>query len=239
MRTLRLFFIFISICIQSKYALAAESYELTINNGSGMPVSPAAVYFMNGQESISEIGMSPSAGLVQLCQMGNPAALLTELQNNNSVSGSGSTKGPILPGQSKTILLQIAHPEAHSVHIVAMYGKTKDACVVIDISSDDLLILSASRGREIKRMDRAIVTGAFLDPAVPVTTTGSTCLGAATAVDCLRTFSSANSGSKAIRFFPGYLPSVLSALEKIYGAEQAQSLLLQGGAVSYKIRHVR
>ena len=49
-------------------AHAATQYELSITNGSNMPISPAVIAVQNRASSETLIGQTASTGLVQLCQ---------------------------------------------------------------------------------------------------------------------------------------------------------------------------
>lgn len=71
----------IALCLSvaaTANAQATTKYELTITNGSQMPLSPAAIYTKNGGDSAVSVGSRPTTGFIQLCQTGNPVTRLTE-----------------------------------------------------------------------------------------------------------------------------------------------------------------
>lgn len=226
--------------LASASAAAGVQYELTVTNSSRMPISPAVVYAIQGQQGTSEPGTIPSAGFVKLCQTGNPDGKAGELSGNRAVKFVSTTAGPILPGQSETVTVKVADPFRQSVHFEAMYGLSKATCSVIDIDSRTLYSLALGWDQEVIRDDHAIDAGAFTDPALPPKSSpdhASACATAPSAIQCLRDLS-VPAAEPQVKFFRGYLPSLLQLLEDRYGAAQVQQLLLptSAGAVRYRIR---
>ena len=213
-------------------AWAGEHYRLTITNGSGMPLSPGALYVMDGHKSVTEVGAAPSPGLVQLCTSGNNATILDELKANREIVSVQATPGLVLPGQTISVDFFTGR-SGQSVHFVAMYGKTKDTCSVIDLSR---AILKETHEGPSTGVDRAVATGAFSDPAVPQGNSG-VCAAANDAIGCIRLLTQPIQQA-SIRFFPGYLPSVLDYVEALFGASSVTPLLLQGGAVTYSLQRL-
>lgn len=212
-------------------------YELTITNGSQMPISPGAVYAKNGAESAVSIGGVATAGFTQLCQTGNVTTRLTELKSQANVKFLTQTTGPILPGQSQTIVVEVANPLTQSLHFEAMYGKSKDVCSVASINSHSLVALKQHVTAAIIQKDDTLLTGSFTNPVLP---TGmsyldtSFCSTAVDAISCLRSLSKPTNGK--IHFFAGYSPSFISALENKYGADSVESLIFPtSGAVQIKL----
>ncbi len=206
-----------------------NGYKLKITNGSAMPVSPGTLYITSNQNSLIKIGAVTTDGFTRLCQTGNPEDRFLEVNKNEKVLWSQKTTGPILPGESIEVTVPATH-HGRAIHFEAMYGKTKDTCAVFHLNASELNGLTQQDVFEGR--DEVISTGAFLDPALPQNQgVADVCQSAGNAVDCLRMLAPANSGKK-IRFFPGYLPTVLAALEKLYGPEQTQALLIPtSGAV--------
>lgn len=229
-----------TLLLTTSFAWAATKYELTITNGSQMPISPAAIYVKNGGESASSIGKNPSVGFIQLCQTGTPTARLSELRSDSTVSFVFQAAGPILPGETRVVEVEVAQPQQQSIHFETMYGKTKDVCGVGTVNSHSLVALKQHVADEIVAKDNAVQTGAFTDPTLPPGMTyldPSVCPNAMNAVSCLRELSSQNTGKAQIRFFSGYFPSLVSALESKYGSADVQTLLLPvSGAIQFKLK---
>jgi len=147
----------------------------------------------------------------------------------------------LFPGQSETVTIDVPNPRRQSIHFEAMYGNTKDTCATFTVAGARLAMLGDNDdASDIAGTDLARATGAFADPVVPAGATSGTLCGSATsAIDCLRTLAPSASGSPSIRAFPGYLPSLVSLLESIYGSADVETLIIpSGGAVSYRITAV-
>ncbi len=229
----------LSVLLGNTNAVAATTYLLSITNGGVMPISPMAVYVKDGQNGVASVGQEPSAGLIQLCQMGNPAKLVQELRMDSSVKMVTQTTSPILPGESKVIEVRVASPRLQSIHFVSMYGKTKDVCASGFVGSHSMYALRQHITSEILGKDNVIQTGAFLDPALPMDdeADSAVCSGSADAISCLRELALPNSGISKIRFFNSYLPSLVSFLETKYGSADVLSLSVPtSGAVQFQLK---
>lgn len=215
-------------------------YDLTITNGSLMPISPAVIYTKNGGGSATPVGTMPTTGFMQLCQTGNVATRLSELKMNSSVKFVTQTNAPIAPGETRAVEVEVLNPQQQSLHIETMYGKSKDACGIGSVNSHSLFALKQHVTAEIIENDDAVLTGAFVDPVLPPGMTyldPSVCPAAMNAVSCLRELSAPNAGNARVRFFAGYFPSLISALETKYGSTDVQTLLLPtSGAIQFKIK---
>jgi hypothetical protein len=222
----------------AQMALAGQRYELTLTNGSQMPISAGVVYAINGQNGISEIGGVPSPGLIRLCQMGDPSIKFTEVQADKNVSWVAKTPGPILPGQTVTVEVDVDHPHDQSVHFEAMYGKSKEVCASIRVGSQSLRSLAAHSEDEVIDTDHVISAGAATEPMIPSgAALTSVCQNATTAIDCLRALTTNRTGGMQIHSFAGYLPSVLDFLESKYGGNDVLTLFVpHSGAVNYSIK---
>ncbi len=218
-------FLAATLCAAS-LAQAATHYKIKVTNGSGMPISPGVVYVTANAEPLIKIGSLPTVGFTRLCQTGNPDVRITEINKRANVIWSQKTSGPILPGQTFELRLPISN-RGQSIHFEAMYGKTKDTCAVYNLNTRHLARFMDMTVPLVVDKDEVVSTGAFLDPAISAGhSVGDVCQAAASAVDCLRLLAEVNQNENKIRFFPGYLPSVLNALEEKYDAQDVQSLMI-------------
>jgi hypothetical protein len=224
----------------SANAQNANKYELTITNGADTPISPGVFYAKNGASPAAQVGEAPTVGFIQLCQTGNPATRLTELKADSAVQFADQTTAPILPGESRSVEVEVMNPQTQSIHLEVMYGKSKNVCGVASVNSHSLVALKEHVTQEYLGKDNTLLTGAFLDPALP---TGSNyqdtnlCPDAVNAIACLRQLSVPNPESAKIRNFAGYFPSLLMALEVKFGAADLQTLLIPtSGAVQIKLK---
>jgi hypothetical protein len=223
------------------HAQAIEKYELTITNGSQMPLSPAVIYVKGDGLSAAPVGSVPSVGFTQLCQTGNRMTRINELKSNASVKFVAETTAPILPGESRSIEVQVMNPRQQSIHFETMYGKTKDVCGVVSLNSHSLVALKHHVSSEIIQNDITVLTGAFMDPVVPpgmeYPDVDELCPSAMNAVSCLRELALPNPGRASVRFFSGYLPSLITALEMKFGAADVRTLLFpESGAIQAKLK---
>jgi len=216
----------------------AARYQVKVTNGGEMPISPVAVYVSDTEATTSALGMPATPGFIKLCQTGNPDLRLQELDAEPAVRSTYRTNGLLFPGMSETIQVEVRDPLSQKIHFEAMYGKSKDACATFTVQSATLVELAHEQNRDSVGQDRVVATGAFYDPALPAgadTTTG--CAGLSSAVDCLRSLATAKAKPTLVRAFPGYLPSVLSALEHAFGSMEAQNLVIPAaGALTYQVK---
>lgn len=221
-------------------AQSAKMYTLTITNGSEMPISPGVYYTKTGAEPSAQIGQAPTAGFIQLCQTGNPATRLTELKADAMIQFADQTMAPILPGESRVVEVEVMNPQTQSIHFEVMYGKSKNVCGVASINSHSLIALSQHVTSEYLGKDNTLLTGAFLDPALPKGSSyldQAVCPEATNAVTCLRLLSAQNPDSAKIRNFAGYFPSLLMALEAKFGSADVETLLIPtSGAIQIKLK---
>ncbi len=221
-------------------AHAATTYELTITNGGPMPLSPSVVYVHSGQEALARPGEPAPNGLVQLCQSGNAMARAMEIDAKSGVSFLAQTQGLILPGESRTIEVQVDDVATQSIQFETMYGKTKDICGVASFNSHSLQALKQHVTTKVVSKDDVIQTGAFLSPALPMGQSyldSNACDMQATAIDCLRALSRPAPMRVKIHAAEPYLSSVTMFLERKYGASETQSLLLSGaGAIQFELK---
>ncbi len=227
---------FIACTTLGAEASSTKKYLLTITNGGLMPISPAVIYVKNGQGGGAQIGSEPTMGFAQLCQTGDRSTRMMEVKNDMNVTSVAETMFPLLSGESKTVEIEVQNPSRQSLHFESMYGKTKDICAVGSIGGQNLYALRARFTSEVIANDKTLLSGAFLDPALPVDQS-EVCETATSAANCLRELSSANPQKKQIRFFAGYLPSVLNFLETKYGSEDVKTLLLTtSGAIQLQLK---
>lgn len=215
-------------------AEASVKYHLTLTNGGQMPFSPAVIYVRNGQAKDLSIGSQPSLGFVKLCQTGNPVDRAKELKTDKAVYALTTSSAPILPGESKDIVIEVSNSAKQSIHIEAMYGKTKDVCAVGYIGGHNLYAVESKVFSDYFAKDSVVGSGAFLEPVV---TTSAACSSAKDAVSCLRELAAPNTEKQALHFFSAYLPSVLDFLETKYGANEVQPLLIpSAGALQIRLQ---
>lgn len=216
------------------------TYLLTLTNGSLMPISPIAVYAGNGQVGKTQIGRPPSPGFIQLCQSGDPSLRIRELDMEADVTFKTQTIGLVMPGESRTVEVEVQDPLRQSIHFETMYGKTKDICAIGQINGHSLYALKQHVTSEVIGKDNVLQTGAFLDPVLPMGhdyLDMSVCEGQMSAISCLRSLSAANTGMAKVRFFSTYLSSVQMLLENKYGASETQSLIIpSSGAVEFRLK---
>lgn len=224
----------------SSYAAGLTHFELTVINGGHMPISPAAIYVQSGAASSADVGLSPSAGFIQLCQTGSPAGRVPELKAEKQITFLTQTTAPILPGESRTIDVAVEYPWIESLHFEGMYGKTKDTCSVGLIDSTVIAALMNHRLREFVGRDSVLQTGSFTDPTLPSqngAADANVCKGLTDAVSCLRSLALATQGTATIRFFAPYFPSVVSFLESKYGTSDTETLIIPtSGAVQFRLK---
>lgn len=235
MKTFPVLALFFALAAQN--ALAAR-YQVRVTNGGEMPISPVAVYVTGSETTSSALGMPASPGFVKLCQTGNPDLRLQELDADPAVRSTYRTTALLMPGMSEMVEVEVRDPRSQKIHFEGMYGKSKDACATFTVQSAALVDLASGRNMDATGQDRVVSTGAFPDPALPAGTDATNaCAAFSTAVDCLRSLAAAKPQPSMVRAFPGYLPSVVSALEHSFGASEAQSLVIPaGGALSYQVK---
>ncbi len=229
----------LSILLGNTESLASNTYILSITNGGVMPISPMAVYVKVGQNGVASVGQKPSAGVIQLCQSGNPAMLVQELKMDSRVKMVTQTTSPIFPGETRMIEVVVPSPRWQSIHFESMYGNTKDACASGFVGSHNLFALKRHIASEIIGKDNVIQTGAFLDPILPVDDhkNPAVCSQAENSISCLRELALPNSGVAKIRFFNSYLPSLVSFLETKYSSADVLNLSLPtSGAIQFQLK---
>ncbi len=221
-------------------AFAATTYSLTITNGGVMPISPSVTYVKNGQLPLTQVGQAPAPGFIQLCQTGNNMTRVQEVQMNMDVTAHAETMGLIMPGETRTVEIDVQDPLKQSLQFEAMYGKSKDACAVATFNSHSLYALKQHVTADIFAKDNVVQTGAFTVPALPAGRTyldADVCAMQADAVSCLRSLSMPMMSGAKVRFFSPYLSSVPMLLEVKYGAAAAQELnLTSSGAVQFDLK---
>lgn len=218
------------------FAANHKMLSLKIKNGGTMPISGGALYASAADAPLSQIGSKATDGLTALCQTGSNDLRFQELSSEHTKKSGVrfvvKTQGPILPGQEIEVLVPAYQVRGRSLHFEAMYGRTKDACASISISK--LQVAQGLYRYAVQGQDQVISTGRFSNPVVDENA-ASQCQDADNAVSCLRNLSVNEDG--VIRFFPGYLPSVLNFLETNYGASDVQGLLIPGaGALRFELK---
>lgn len=218
----------------SSQTFSAVKYDLTVYNGSGMPLSASAVYVRSGSGTDRTIGARPTDAFIGVCEKGNASARVTELRKDPRNSFVAQLPGPIMPGEMRTIKVTVDHPYAQELHFETMYAKTKETCGVIDVPSRQLTDAYHSN-RSVQGRDMVVVSGAYENPKLG-TDPSAVCAGK-DAVTCLRLLSAPVRGEKQVRAFRPYLPSVLDFLEDQYGADEVDTLLIPtSGAIAFQLK---
>ena len=212
-------------------------WTFTVTNGGSMPISPGVLYLTRSSSGLEGLGSPASAGLVQLCQMGNPTGRAAELATSSAVRRVVKTDGPILPGASRSTQFRATPRDFNGLHFVAMYGKTKDTCATISVGKVELWAAAGGAPHVVEGSDRVIATGAFREAVLPTGERGDAiCANQNSAVDCLRQLAIPADGAALVRAGRAYLPSVTHFLESRYGAEDTQSVIFStAGALSYRL----
>ncbi len=159
---------------------------------------------------------------------------------NSDVTFKAQTMGPLLPGESRMVEVEVRDPLQQSLQFEAMYGKTKDTCAVATIGSHRLYALKQHVTAAVLGKDNVVQTGAYLDPAIPMGQSyldPQVCNGASDAVACLRSLALPNPKPAKIRFSSGYLSSLSMLLETKYGPEEALGVMIPAsGAVHFELK---
>lgn len=222
-------------------AATPARYQVTLTNGSLMPISPGAIYVKIGGTAAIEVGSTPTPSFVQLCQAGNAGPRVAELKTTTGIISAEATARGLAPGESRTVTVNVPNPAAQSIHFEGMYGETKDACAVASVNSHSLVALQNHVTSEVVNRDTALQSGAFQNPVLPPMAypEGEFCAAAKDAITCLRGLAAATVGTPKVRFFAPYAPSLLIALESRYGSAELQPLLFaSAGAVQVKVKLV-
>lgn len=197
-----------------------------------MPISPVLAYASTSHGANLNLGDKTTEGFVRICQTGDNSVREGELKSNMKTISVAKGAGLIFPGQTEEIILRAPKNNIGSINVETMYGKTKDVCGVINIDGQDLSKLHHNVVSSVSGSDSVVASGAFTDPSAE--NAAELCADAADGVSCLRKLS--EQGNGIVRAFPGYLPSVLSFIEKEYGAKDAQTLLVPtSGAIRFTL----
>lgn len=229
----------LAVCLLANKSQASAIYpmappQITLTNGGAMPLSGGLIYITSNHKPQIAVGSTPTPGFVRLCQTGDPSTRANELKANPATMAVIPV-GHIMPGESVVVNLPADLMASQAVHYESMYAKTKDTCSTFTVTGDELLAVSHGAEKDFHSNEKVLASGAFLDPAG---SQGASCSGAAAAVDCLRLFTAINSAPR-VRYFPGYIPSVLNFLEVKYGATETQALILPtAGAVNFTVRRL-
>lgn len=213
----------------------ATEYELTLTNEGLMDISASVLYVLDGDQALNRVGQTPSTGFVAICEKGNAASRLAELEGHSRFVRGLATPGHLRAGQSTVLRITLDDPRTQSLHFETMYAKTKETCGVLRFPSQALRL---EVGDEKEGRDLVIESGAFTPAVVPAGGLDRVCADAKTPTACLRLLSRRES-SPQIRAFMGHSPSVFAALERRYGAAEVRSLMFtSNGILSYRLRRL-
>lgn len=219
------------------HATNSTTYNVTITNGGNMPISPGVLYGSRQALPADQVGQTPTAGFVQLCETGNTEVKAAELRNDPHVRNVVQTSGPIFPGESRSFEIRLR--SAETLHFATMYGKTKDLCGVLTVDRRSLRDVANRILPSALAKEQVVASGAFADPVIPAggfEEAESLCAQSTNGIQCLRALSSPAEDQKT-RFFSGYLPSLVSFLEGQYGAMDVQTLIVPtSGAIQLQVQ---
>ena len=139
----------------------ASPYQVTITNGGAMPISPGVLYASQNGEPEAHIGAPSTAAFTKLCQTGTNGDRAAELQKNVAVKALAMTDGPILPGESRTLVLDVPESAVQGLYFETMYGKSKDVCGVAAVPAAQLVALSQHAVARLAVKDQVVASGAF------------------------------------------------------------------------------
>lgn len=211
-----------TVLISTVEVFANQQSRIVLKNGGPTALSPGVIYVTSTHQPLAEVGARPTAGFVGLCQHGRTAPRIAEInQHENKVMVLPATSA-IMPGASLEVTLPMELTANQAVHYESMYVDTKDVCSVVTVTGEQIMAMTAGSQKDFHNEEKVLLSGAFKDPVVTMNTR---CDQAAKSIDCLRMLTAENPAPK-IRYFPGYLPSVLHFLESKYGAAGTQPLLL-------------
>lgn len=216
---------------------APRTYQLTLTNGGAMPMSPPTVWIAKKRAGVPIIGADSSAGQRKICETGDSSDFKTELSLNQNVIWVHTEAAPILPGEAIKIQVpEINLNAGESLYVDFMYGKTRNVCGgVFDF---DLQALQSNQVNELRGGDGVFTSGAYASPNVTLIA-NSACAVSSNPVACLRSLAAPLSGASQYRVlsFVGYSPSVLTAIENIFGPGQSDQLIVPtGGDLSYQLQ---
>jgi hypothetical protein len=214
-------------------------YVVALTNAGAMPFSPPIIYVRTGQSALSAVGTKATRGFIEVCQTGMTQTRVSELNSSAEVTSVQTLAGLLMPGETKTLEVEVKDVAQQSIQIETMYGKTKDVCALSSVGSHALYALKEHVTAETILKDDVVETGAFTRPSVtdghpyPVE---DACPQSKDAVTCLRDLSKPAANVSPIRFFSPYLPTVLASIEKKYGSEQTEQLGIPGaGALRVRV----
>ncbi|MDX1605676.1 MAG: spondin domain-containing protein [Candidatus Competibacterales bacterium] len=118
-------------------------YEIRVTNlTAGQPLSPVLVALHDPALDLLEVGEPVSVELEQLAEGGDNEPLLAALQSSEGLVAVQGGSGPIGPGDSTTLMLEVTEDTpAPRLSVVTMLVNSNDALAVLDGATlDDLAI---------------------------------------------------------------------------------------------------
>ena len=114
---------------------AMATLEVTVTNlTNAQPLSPVGVIAHMDGYAVFAVGTAATAGLEELAEGGDTAALLAEADADTSVIATASGAAPIGPAGSETISLEVLESDLASLRISTstMLVNTNDAITMLD-----------------------------------------------------------------------------------------------------------
>lgn len=118
---------------------ATATFEVTVTNlTNAQPLSPVAVIAHGSGYQVFEVGSPATVGLEELAEGGSPAALIAEADaDTGNVAATASGAGPIGPGGSETISIEVLEITLPTLLISTstMLVNTNDAITMLNGTS--------------------------------------------------------------------------------------------------------
>ena len=109
---------------------AMASFDVTVSNlTNAQPLSPVAVIAHQDAYAFFSVGSPATAGLEELAEAGDNAALIAEADADAAVTVTGSGAGPIAPAGTETVTVELLESELPGLRISVstMLVNTNDA----------------------------------------------------------------------------------------------------------------
>ena len=123
---------FVAAALLAPAIASATTYRVTVTNvNKGQPLSPPVVAVHGVGTHIFTVGQPASPGLTLVAESGNPTTLVGELTANPEVEDLQVGSGPLLPGQSTTVMVE-SQGRFQYLSVVGMLGSTNDGFFGVD-----------------------------------------------------------------------------------------------------------
>ena len=148
-----------------------EEVDVTITNlTSNQPFSPPVLVSHNDEFALFTAGTKASAGLELMAEDGDPSGILSEIEGNANVNQVIAASGPIPPGGSLTISIDVDR-KVRYISVAGMLVNTNDSFFgingikVLHKTSRTAFAPAFESGTEENNEDCAFVPGPFCEGA--------------------------------------------------------------------------